>query len=83
MGLLNLVQKHHGVGFAAHGLRELAAFVVAYISRRRAHKAGDGMTLLILAHINTRHHVLVVEQELRQSLCKLRFTHAGCAHKEE
>ncbi len=37
VGFFNLVEKHHRVGFAAHGLGELAALVVAYVSRRRAH----------------------------------------------
>ena len=33
VGLFDLVEEHHGVGLAAHGLGELAALLVADVSR--------------------------------------------------
>ena len=41
------------------------------------------MALLVLAHIDTGHHGLVVEEELREGLCQFRLTHARCAQEEE
>ena len=32
MRLLHLVQQHHGVGAAAHGLRQLTALLIAHIA---------------------------------------------------
>ena len=40
VGLLDLVEQHHAVGPAAHGLGELAALVVADVAGRRADEAG-------------------------------------------
>ena len=39
MGLFDLVEQHHAVRLAAHGLGELAALLIAHISRRRADQA--------------------------------------------
>ena len=83
MRLLDLVQQDHGVGLAPHGLGQLAALVVADVSRRRADQAADGVALLVLAHVDTGHHRLVVEEELRQRLGELGLAHAGGAQEEE
>ena len=68
MGLLNLVEQHHRVGLAPYRLGQLTTLVVTDISRRRTHKARHGMTLLVLRHINTGHHAVVVEEEFGQRL---------------
>ena len=39
VGLLHLIEQHHAVGFAAHGLGQLAALLIAHVSRRRADQA--------------------------------------------
>ena len=39
VGLLDFVQKHDGVGLAAHFFGELTAFFVAYIAWRRSDEA--------------------------------------------
>ena len=83
VGFFDLVQQHHAVGFAAHGLRELAALIVSHISRRRTYQTGNSVPLLVFGHIDTGHHILVVEQEGRQRLGQLRLTHAGGTHEEE
>ena len=41
------------------------------------------MTLLVFTHIDTRHHVLVIEQELRKSLGELGLTDTGGTHEQE
>ena len=83
MSLLNLIKKHHRIRLATHGFGQLAALVIAHIARRRAHKATYRMALLILAHIDTRHHVFIIEQELGESLGKLGLAHSSRTHEQE
>ncbi len=40
------------------------------------------MLLLILAHIDTGHHILVIEQVFGKSLCKLGLTYT-CGTEED
>ena len=83
MGLLDFVEQQHRVGLAAHGLGELATLVVTDIARRGTNESRDGMLLLILRHVDTRHHGLVVEQVFGQRLCQLRLTHTRSAEEDE
>ena len=83
MGLLYLVEQQHRVRLASHGLGQLAALVVAHVARRCTNQTRDGMLLLILRHIDTRHHGLVVEQILGQCLSQLRLTHARSTQEDE
>jgi len=62
--LLDLVEQDHGVRPAAHGLGQAAALVVADVAGGRADQARDGVLLLVLAHVDAHHVLLVVEQEL-------------------
>ena len=41
------------------------------------------MTLLIFAHIDTGHHILIIEKKLRQSLGKLCLSHTCGSHEQE
>ena len=41
------------------------------------------MTFLVLAHIDTGNHVLVIEQKLGESLCKLGLADTGGTHEQE
>ena len=66
--LLNLVEQHHAVGLAAYGFGKLSALVVAHIPRRRSDKTRYTELLLILAHVDSRHHVFVVKQIFGQRL---------------
>ena len=76
MRLLDLIEQNHRIRPPAHRFRQLPAFVVAHIARRRANHARHGMFLHVLAHIEPHHGLLVVEQELRQRPSCLRFAHA-------
>ena len=62
MRLFYLVQQHYGIRFAPDGLSQLTAFVVSNISRRGTDKTRSCMALLILGHIDTGHHILVIEE---------------------
>ena len=83
MSLLYLVEQHNGIGLAAHGFGELTAFVVAYISRRGTDQTAHGMFLLILAHVDTGNHVLVVEEIFRESLGQLGLADTGGTQEDK
>ena len=55
VGLLDLVEQHHAVGLAPHGLGQLAAFVVADVAGRRADQPRDGVLLHVLRHVDADH----------------------------
>ena len=83
MGLLHLVEQHHAVGIAAHGFGELAALVVAHVSRRRSDQALHGELLHVLGHVDAYHGLLGIEQVLGQRLGQLGLAHAGGAEEQE
>ena len=83
MRLLYLVEEYHAVGLAAHGLGELAALVVAYVSRRRTDESGYAEFLLVLAHVDTGHHLLVVEEVFGKSLGKFGLAYTRSAEEDE
>ena len=77
MSLLNLVEEDHTVRLASHSFGELSTLVVAHISWRRTDEPSHRELLLILAHVDTRHHILVVEQVVGECLCKLGLAHTS------
>ena len=83
VGLLDLVEKDHLIGAAAHRLGQRAGLVIADIAGGRADQAGDGVLLHVLRHVDADHRRLVVEQERGQGLGQLGLAHPGGAEKEE
>ena len=83
MGLLDFIQQDDGIRLTTHSLSQLATLFVAHISWRRSDESRHRVTLLILRHIDTHHSVLVVKQELGQSLCQLSLTHTRSTHEDE
>jgi hypothetical protein len=83
MGLFDLVKQHHAVRSAADRLGQLTAFLKADIAGRRAEQAADGVLLLVLAHVNAHHGVLIVEQEFCQGACQLGLADAGWPQEDE
>ncbi len=75
--LLDLIEQHHGVRLAANRLGKLSPLVVSHVPRRSTDKPCRAELLLVLAHIDTGHHVLVVEQVLGQRLRQFGLPHAG------
>ncbi len=71
VGLLDLVEEHHGVGPPPHRFGEVAPFLVADIAGRRADEAGDGVLLHEFRHVQSNHRLLVIEEKLRQRPAKL------------
>ena len=83
MGLLYLVQQDYRVGLAPYRLSELTALVISDVSRRSADQTGDTVPFLILAHVDTGHHVLVIEQGLGKGLGQLCLTYTGGTEEHE
>ena len=81
--LFDFVEEDDGVGTAAHGLGELAAFVVADVAGRRADETRDGVLLHVLAHVDADHGLLVVEEEFGEGAGGFGFADAGGAEEDE
>src|SRR5262245_734636 len=81
--LLDLVEEDHGVGAAAHGFRELAALVVADVTRRGTDQSGHGVLFHVLGHVDADHRLLAVEEELGEGAGELGLPHAGRAEEDE
>ena len=76
MRLLDLVEQHDRIGLAAHSLGELAALVVAHVSRRGTDQALDAELLHVLGHVDAHHGLLGIEQVLGERLGELGLAHA-------
>ncbi len=83
MGLLDLVQQHHGVRLAPHGLGELTAFLVPDVAWRRSDESGDRVPLNELAHVDLDQVIFAAEHEFSQCLGQQRFTDAGWSQEDE
>src|SRR5262245_53207574 len=83
MRLLDLVEEHDRIRPATHGLRELTAFLITDVPRRRADQPRDGVFLHVLRHVDAHHRVFVVEQELRERTRRLRFADTCRAEEDE
>src|SRR5277367_3157105 len=81
--LLNLVEEDHRIRAAADCLCQLATFVVADISRRRADEPGYRMFFHVLGHVDANHGMLVVEEELRQRTRSLCLANPGRSEEKE
>ena len=83
MSLLYLIEQYYRIRLAAYCLGELTALIIANVSRRRTDESAHAVLLLILTHIDTSHHGLVVEQIVGQCLGELCLTHTGGAKEDE
>ena len=83
MRLLDFVEEDHRIGPSPNRFGQLTTFVIADISRRRANQASHGVLLHVLAHVDAHHGLLVIEQELSQRACGLRFANACGSQKDE
>ena len=79
----NLIKQNHGVRPVADYLRQLPAFLITHIARRRADEFGNGVALHVFGHIHADQGFFVVEQKLGQSARQLGLAHAGRPQKHE
>jgi hypothetical protein len=64
MGFFNFVEQHHGIRPAPYCFGKLSAFIVADISRRRAHEPRYREFFHVLGHVDAHHGPLVVEKRV-------------------
>ena len=83
VSLFNLVEQDHRVGTTAHLFRKLPALLVANITGRGTDQPGDGMLFHVLRHVNAKHGVLVVEQELRQGTSQFGLSDSSRTQEQE
>ena len=83
MRLLDLVEEDHRVRAPAHGFGELTAFLVADVAGRRADQPRDGVSLLVLRHVEPHDRAVVVEHELGERPRKLGLADTGRAEEDE
>src|SRR5688572_25472482 len=87
MRLLDLIEKDDGVWRPAQTVRELAAFVIAYVSRRRSDKFRYRVLFHELAHVKADQRRFGKEQVPGERPSDLRFADPGrskkqkCAHR--
>src|SRR4051812_35894749 len=80
---LDLVEENDRERLLAHRVRELAARVVADVTRWSAEEARAGMLLREFAHVEADVGALVAKDELRERLRELGLADAGGARKEQ
>ena len=83
MGFFYLIQQNHAVGFAAHGLGQVAALFIAHIARRRANQTCNAVLFHEFAHVDADQMVFRVKQKASQRLAQLGFTHTRGAEEQE
>ena len=83
VGLLYLIEEDYLVGLSPDGLCELSALVVADVSWRGSDQTRHAELLLVLAHVDSGHHRLVVEEVVGQRLGQLGLTDTGGTQEDE
>ena len=83
MRFLDLVEQEDRVGTAAHCLGELAALLEPDVAGRGADEPRDGVLLHVLAHVETDHRLLVIEEELGERFRQERLADSGRTEEEE
>ena len=83
MRFLYFIEKDNRIGFTTNGLGKLSAFFITDVSGRRTDKTCYTELILILTHIDTCHHVLIVKQVLCQRLGQLGFADTRRSQKDK
>ena len=83
VSFFDLIKQDHRVRPAAHGFRQLAAFLVANVSGRRPDQPRDRVLLLVFTHIDANHRVLIIKHEFSQRASELGFADAGRPEKDK
>src|SRR5260370_3860169 len=83
MGLLDFIEQDHRVRRPADTLRQLPAFFVAHVPRRRANQLRDGMLFHDLRHVEANQRLLRTKQKFRQRPGYFGLSDAGRPKEEE
>ena len=57
VGFLNFIEQDDGIRATAHAFRELASFIIAYVSRRCANQTAGAVLLHVFTHVNANQGV--------------------------
>src|SRR5581483_10654083 len=76
-------EEHDRIVPAPYGFRQIAAFLVTDVSRRRADQARYRMLLHEFRHVEPDHGLLIIEEKLGQRPAEFRFTNARWTEKNE
>src|SRR6266446_5568890 len=83
MRFLDFIQQDDRVRRPADAFRQLTAFFVAHVPRRRADQLRDGVLLHELRHIEADQRLLRTKQKLRQAASNFGFADAGRPEEKE
>ncbi len=83
MGLLDLVEKHHGIRTATHRFGKLAAFLVTDVARRRADQTAGGEFLHVFRHVDLDERLGIAEHELGEIAREEGLADPGRSEEEE
>src|SRR6266700_1127893 len=83
MSLLAFVEKDDGIGAAANGFGENAAFAVTNVARRRTFEARNGVGLLILGHVDGDDVAFPAIEKIGESQRGFRFADAARTNEHE
>ena len=83
MSFLDFIKEYDRVRFPTHCLRQLTAFLISNISRRRSDQTGNRIFLHILTHVDPDHVVFIIKKIGRQRLGQLCFSHSGRPQEKE
>ena len=81
--LLDLVEQHNRVRVTAHSLGELAALVMAHVTRRATDELGDLELAAELRHVKADERVLAAKEVLGERLGELSLARAGGAQEDK
>ena len=83
MGLFDFVQQHNGIWLLPYSFGKLAAFIIAYITRRRTDEAAYGMAFLVFTHVDTGDVGIIVKKGFGQGLGQFGFSYPCSTQKEK
>src|SRR3989304_2036292 len=83
VSLFDFVKENHRIGTALDLLRQLSAFFVTHVSRRRANELGHRMLLHVLAHIEANERLVRSKEEVCQAARHLGLSHPGRPQENE
>src|SRR5438445_5962287 len=79
VSFFDLIQQDHRVRLATYSFRQLTAFFISNISRRRTDQAAHREFLHVFAHVYADERVFRVEHITSQGSCQLGLTDTGGA----
>jgi len=83
MRLFDLIEQDDLVRASAHGLSQLATFLITHIAGRRPHQTRDGMPFAVFGHVHLQQGILIVKQEPREGFRQFGLAHPAGAEKDE